>query len=49
MIKSSKISSVKTLSKKEQKAIVGGMCPEGGYPFYCPSLKRKVCPSVCQD
>jgi hypothetical protein len=41
--------SIKKLSKKEQKAIVGGMCQEGGYPIYCPHLKRRVCPSVCFD
>jgi hypothetical protein len=42
-------STIKTLSKKEQKAIVGGMCREGGYPIYCASLRRRVCPDVCPD
>jgi hypothetical protein len=38
---------IKKLSKKEQKAIVGGMCLGGGYPIYCPELGRKVCPIYC--
>jgi len=46
MIKS-KLNPVKKLSKKEQKAIVGGACPGGGYPFYCPWLKRLACPDDC--
>jgi hypothetical protein len=47
MIKSTKTSSIKKLSKTEQKAIVGGMCPGGGYPTWCEHLKRRVCPRVC--
>jgi hypothetical protein len=43
----SKISSIKKLSKNEQKAIVGGICNGGGYPAFCPELGRKVCPSLC--
>jgi len=47
MIQSKKNPSIKTLSKKEQKAIVGGTCSDGSYPIYCPELGRKVCPAVC--
>jgi hypothetical protein len=47
MTKSKKNPSIKTLSKKEQKAIVGGMCPGGGYPIWCEELGRRVCPELC--
>jgi hypothetical protein len=35
--------SIKKLSKKEQKAIVGGTCPDGGYPIPCPPSGRRKC------
>jgi len=39
----------KILDKKQQKAIVGGMCQEGGYPIWCyvNGVRRRVCPSLC--
>ena len=46
MIKSN-LNSVKKLSKKEQKAIVGGACSDGTYPQWCPSKMKKTCESAC--
>ncbi|HEU5289529.1 MAG TPA: hypothetical protein VFU05_02725 [Cyclobacteriaceae bacterium] len=47
MIKTN-LNSIKKLSKKEQKAIVGGACSDGsGYPQYCPSKGYKTCESAC--
>lgn len=45
----------KVLSKKEQKAITGGLCydPEThqseGYPVWCyvNGVRKKVCPHLC--
>lgn len=46
MIKSIATSSIKKLSKKDQKAIVGGMCPGGGYPIPCGKVRK--CPEACE-
>jgi len=36
----------KVLDKKQQKAIVGGICPGGGYPIPCCN-GRRMCPDAC--
>jgi len=39
----------KILDKKQQKAIVGGICHTGGYPIIClvNGVWRRTCPDMC--